>query len=114
MGTVKVWRNRHKDMWSVKSGKEPVTHTNEIVLFNPEFRVQQSGWKRALREKRRNVHAYVKGYIINKSFFQNILFEVKYDITTGKFLYHYHGKWSEILYPFIEVIFTKEGKCFAV
>ena len=42
-------------------------HANEITLGNVQFKVGKAGRERVLREKRKNVHAGVVGYITDVS-----------------------------------------------
>ena len=64
---VKVYFNLHKKLFSVVAlegdmkGKV-IEHTNSIDLSMPIFRVQKAGRERVLRERRKNIHAYVAGY----------------------------------------------------
>jgi hypothetical protein len=58
----RVYRNLHTGLWSVKQGVIRF-HTSEIVLTNAKFVVSEAGRQRVLREQRKNVHAYVVGYI---------------------------------------------------
>jgi|CXWL01.1.fsa_nt_gi hypothetical protein len=62
---VDVYFNLHKRVWSVRSRK-----TNKIILHTPQaavkdvkFVVRESGRKRVLKEKRKNVHAFVRGIL---------------------------------------------------
>lgn len=63
-----VYFNLHKKCFSVKAlqgankGKV-IMHTDAISIAMPEFKVQEAGRQRVLREKRKNVHAGVVGYI---------------------------------------------------
>jgi hypothetical protein len=60
---VKVYFNLHKKLFSVvdcSTGKV-VDHRYGLSLNDAEFRVQQGGRQRVLREKRKNVHAYILG-----------------------------------------------------
>jgi hypothetical protein len=41
----------------------PVVHTDFIEIKDPQFVVQQGGNARVRREKKKNVHAFVRGYI---------------------------------------------------
>lgn len=59
---VRCYRNLHTGLWSVKQGVVRF-HTSEIVLTNAKFIVNETGRQRVLREQRKNVHAYVVGYI---------------------------------------------------
>ena len=64
---VKVYFNLHKKLFSVvavegdRKGKV-IDHVSSIDLAQPIFRVQKSGRERVLKEKKKNVHAYVTGY----------------------------------------------------
>lgn len=62
---VKVYFNLHKKCFSVQDYKTRlvIDHVNKINLHDAEFRVSESGRQRVLREKRKNVHAFVVGYI---------------------------------------------------
>lgn len=63
---VAIYFNLHKKCFSVKSlegntkGKV-ICHSNYILLKNVTFKVSQAGRNRVLREKRKNVHAFVIG-----------------------------------------------------
>lgn len=60
---VQVYRNLHKNCYSVrcKKTRKVIAHVNYIQLVNVEFKVSESGRRRVLREKRKNVHAVVEG-----------------------------------------------------
>jgi len=59
---VRVYKNLHKDCWSVWQGKV-LFYTQEIHLRDVTFLVLESGRQRVLREKRKNVHAFVCGFL---------------------------------------------------
>jgi hypothetical protein len=66
---VFVYYNLHRKCWSVKALEGPrkgrvIAHTNEVWLDGVEFRVSQAGRQRVLREKKKNVHAGVVGWIV--------------------------------------------------
>lgn len=61
---VQVYRNLHKNKWSVKYNGKVIAHMDELVLKDCVFRVQKAGRARVLKEKRKNVHAYIKGTIV--------------------------------------------------
>jgi uncharacterized protein YjiK len=42
-----------------------VAHSPYILLRNAKFVVQPAGREKVLREQRKNVHAFVKGYLIH-------------------------------------------------
>jgi len=61
----KVYRNLNKKTWSVQSktkkGWRVLCHSDEIILKDATFIVSKAGRARVIREKRKNVHAYVQG-----------------------------------------------------
>ena len=60
---VEVYRNLHKDCWSVRQKGIVRFHCHKIHLRNCEFVVQPAGRARVLREKKKNVHAFIRGYL---------------------------------------------------
>lgn len=62
---IRVYFNLHKRLFSVQEKTEKgwrvVRHTDELLLKNVEFKVYEAGRQRVLKEKRKNVHAYVIG-----------------------------------------------------
>ena len=42
-----------------------MAHSPYILLRNAKFVVQPAGREKVLREQRKNVHAFVKGYLVN-------------------------------------------------
>jgi hypothetical protein len=66
---VKVYRNLHKDLFSivsVKTGKV-IAHSYAVELKNAQFRVQPAGREKVRETKQRNVHAYVTGELVAMS-----------------------------------------------
>ena len=68
---VQVYRNLHKSIgksavYSVRDKKtrRVVDHQSFIILRDCKFHVSQSGRERVLREKRKNVHAWVEGSLL--------------------------------------------------
>ena len=62
---VEVYRNLHKKCWSVRQRGKVKLHTDYICLQNAEFKVSQKGRERVLREQRKNVHAFIKSFIVD-------------------------------------------------
>ncbi len=63
---VKVYRNLHKDCYSVMAAEGPnygrvIAHRDRVVLRNATFTVSQAGRQRVLDTGRKNVHAFVRG-----------------------------------------------------
>ena len=65
MKKVFVYYNLHKHKWSVKDVKtgRVIGHYYDISLYNAKFKVSEAGRARVLKEKRKNVHAGVEGYL---------------------------------------------------
>jgi len=63
---VYVYFNLHKKVWSVRQDGRIVEHTKHIMLKDARFLVGQAGREKVLKEKRKNVHAGVSGYIVER------------------------------------------------
>jgi hypothetical protein len=60
---VKVYRNLHKGCWSIRQNGLVKAHADKIDLFKCEFLVNEKDRLKVIKEKRKNVHAFVKGYL---------------------------------------------------
>ena len=69
---VEVYFNLHKKLFSVRDCKtgRVVDRVCNIWIEDPEFIVRKAGREKVLREKKKNVHAFVRGRGI-----QNLLVE---------------------------------------
>ena len=63
---VYVYFNLHKRVWSVRQDGRIAEHTKYIMLKDARFLVGQAGRKKVLREKKKNVHAGISGYIVDR------------------------------------------------
>lgn len=70
---VRIYFNLHKKVWSIKDKKTNLVlgWTNKIRLINCEFKVYESGRQRVLKDRKKNVHAYVDGTIAS-NFYMSI------------------------------------------
>ena len=50
-------------MFSIRQGGLVVAHVHSVMLSPAQFTVNQAGRQRVLIEKKKNVHAFVVGYI---------------------------------------------------
>lgn len=66
MQDVFVYYNSHKQCWSIRSIKtgKVIQHAGGVVLANATFAVSEAGRKRVIKEKKKNVHAGVRGQLI--------------------------------------------------
>lgn len=63
---VDVYWNLHRRLFSVRSREKEtygrvISHATHLGLFKPKPVVSQAGRERVLREKRKNVHAVIRG-----------------------------------------------------
>ena len=60
---VDVYKNLHKKTWSIRDRKtgRVVAHQDNVHVLDAKFVVQPSGRERVLQERRKNVHAFVRG-----------------------------------------------------
>lgn len=64
---VEVYKNLHKNCWSVRHKGKVIDHTRKILLNHCELVVRAAGNKRVREEKRKNVHAFIRGRIATES-----------------------------------------------
>ena len=81
---VEVYKNlgSKRKCWSVRQRGIVVCHTPYICLENCVFRVQPAGRAKVNKEKRKNVHAYVQGFLINPRDTHNGFLEFPWDMAT--------------------------------
>jgi len=65
---VAAYYNLHKHTFSLQSRSKEnygkvIEHTDHVILKNVKFVVREAGRKKVLKEKQKNVHAYVVGEI---------------------------------------------------
>ena len=70
MEKVEVYWNLHKNCFSVRSCKtgRVIAHTKAIDIKDAKFVVRQAGRRKVLQEKKKNVHAFVRGYLAPMGF----------------------------------------------
>jgi hypothetical protein len=78
---VMVYRNLHNGKFSVADAKTErvLGYVDEIALTDCEFRVRQGGREKVIREKKKNVHAFVIGNFAGFEPIEEITDEVYYN-----------------------------------
>jgi hypothetical protein len=79
---VFVYKNLHKDCWSIKQDGLVKAHATELNLHTCMFKVNYHGRLKVLREKRKNVHAGINGYMGESTwddFPEDLMDEVTYN-----------------------------------
>ena len=62
---VRVYRNLHKECLSVQQGGLVKCHADNVVLRDFKTIVNPKGQERVRREKAKNVHAFIEGFVID-------------------------------------------------
>ena len=62
---VKVYKNLHNGMFSVQQDGKVVAHVSTIDLVDVTFKVSEAGRQRVLTERKKNVHAFVVGLVVD-------------------------------------------------
>lgn len=63
---VEVYFNLHKKVFSIrKPNGVVIKHDSYVAIKNPKYVVQPAGNEKVRKEKRKNVHAYVRGEMVD-------------------------------------------------
>ena len=62
---IEVYRNLHRKCWSVRQGGLVKFHCDRVNLRDCQMVVQPAGRAKVIRENKKNVHAFVRGYLCN-------------------------------------------------
>ena len=70
MEKIEVYWNLHKHCFSVRLCKtgRVIAHAKAVDIKDAKFVVRQSGRRKVLQEKKKNVHAFVRGYLAPMGF----------------------------------------------
>lgn len=102
---VDIYRNLHKKQFSVRdcSTRLVVDHLNWVIILNASFHVGEKGRQRVIREKRKNVHAVVRGTISRTAFFTTAPRFTQVTYNPYKFGYFYQVNTLEPVHtaPFV-------------
>ena len=68
---VKVYYNLHRHCWSVQDYKtrRVIGHCDSLSLKECSFKVSDAGRARVLKEGKKNVHAFVVGFLVSYELF---------------------------------------------
>lgn len=67
---VEVYKNLHNGLFSVRQNGLVVAHVETIALSHPRIKVNEKGRQKVIRDKAKNVHAFITGFpnSVNKGF----------------------------------------------
>lgn len=61
---VDVYWNLRKKLFSVRARGKVIGYRTRLIILHPEFIVSEAGRQRVLREKQKNIHAFVRGEMV--------------------------------------------------
>ena len=70
---VLVYRNLHRGGYSIKQCGLVVGHCEQLTLSKCKLIVSESGRQRVIKNKQKNVHAFVSGYVCSEHVLTNEL-----------------------------------------
>lgn len=76
---VQVYKNLHKNRWSVRQHGRVIAHCHEVVLAGVKFHVSQKGRNRVVANQCREVHAWATGYLTTLDRITGVGTELCYD-----------------------------------
>ena len=95
---TEIYRNLHKKCFSIRQNGRVVNHLHDdesLLVKDVKFAVQPAGHAKVLREKKKNVHAFVRGdRVVSIPSWARVSFdnEVTYNPYKGDtFYYKYSG-----------------------
>lgn len=59
---IKVYKNLHKDCYSIKQGSLVVAHAERLCLRDATFKVNEKNRQKVIKTKCKNVHAFIEGF----------------------------------------------------
>lgn len=84
---VFVYRNLTKKTWSVRSGKKVIMHPINLIIRDATFFVSEKCRLRVLKNRRKEVHAGVKGHLDTITPVSDINLSCMKQITYNPYLY---------------------------
>lgn len=83
---IRVYRNLHKNCYSIQekfnNTWKVIEYSHEIYLENCSFKIYENGRQKVIKEKRKNVHAFICGERLNlnlKQINKNNLVHISYN-----------------------------------
>lgn len=63
---VYVYKNLHNGLYSLKQNEKVVAHGYDFFLNNVETKINEAGRLKVIKDKQKNVHAFIIGYLDNR------------------------------------------------
>ncbi len=114
---TEIYRNLHKKCFSVRQRGRVVGHlmddpTEHVLLKDVKFAVQPAGRRKVLREKRKNVHAFVRGDMVSLPSYTHLgLNQFTNEVTYNPYHYStFYFKESELGITHADYALVRHGK----
>ena len=104
---VETYFNLHKKCLSYRPSGGRVQHAHTLLLNNVKFAVQPAGREKVLREKKKNVHAFVRGEV---AFVRHDITEDDGDITVGTMERHGYRPITYNPYKYESFVYADTGE----
>ena len=117
---VEAYYNLHKKTFSVRHAGRVWFHTNVLTLRNCKFAVQPAGRAKVLKENRKNVHAFIRGFFVRgddhtnhrmlherKAMYNPYYMETFVDMATGLPVYEADTVYLNNCWPRPEIYYEK-------
>lgn len=62
---VEIYKNLHNGLFSIRQNGLVVAHVESFSLIDTSFKVSKAGRQRVIREKKKNVHAFICGKLLD-------------------------------------------------
>lgn len=59
----RVYKNLHRNCFSIKSKGLVVGYCDAVTILEPRFITSEAGRQRVIKERAKNVHAFIEGYL---------------------------------------------------
>ena len=74
--SVDVYRNLQTGLWSVRQGGIVRCHIDQVWLSRVTYHVSEAGRQRVIRDRRKNVHAFMRGRVLTAGAVSNLANEI--------------------------------------
>lgn len=115
---VRVYFNLHKKVWSIlhktERGWRLWGHSPRVTLADVTWKVSEAGRRRVLRERRKNVHAFACGTLLdNENAPEGEYRKVAYNPYKGPYFYDAESIFNPPVESSKYAVFTPEKHVFA-
>lgn len=110
---IEVYKNLHKNCFSVRQQGKVIGHTNSLCIEKCIFHVSTKGRERVISSNQKNVHATIKGYYIEfGDIDETSLCKIKLDYNpyiNSSFVFNSINSDSSPIHEAVYCVFTTSG-----